>query len=272
MTSVFAAVVQMNSQDKVEENLAEAAHWIAQAASAGAELVVLPEYFYCMAAQDSVRVDLAEPFAEGRIQAFCQRETKQHGLWLLAGTVPLRSEFHNKFYNSSLLFTPQGDCVMCYDKCHLFDFDNGQESYRESDTQTPGQDVVSVQLPWGVLRPSICYDLRFPELYRMTPLADLISVPAAFTATTGRAHWLPLLTARAIENQAFVLAAGQTGMHSNGKRTFGHSVILDPWGEVLAMVEDDAPGLAVAKLEMSRITQVRQQLPALSHKRLLRSH
>ncbi|WP_305856407.1 carbon-nitrogen hydrolase family protein [Balneatrix alpica] len=269
MKSVMAAVVQMNSQAQVEDNLIAAAELIARAAAAGAELVLLPEYFYCMAHQDSDRVALAEPWAAGRLQRFCQQQARQHGLWLLAGTLPLAAADADKFYNASLLFNPEGEVVMRYDKCHLFDFDNGEEAYRESDTQTPGQQRQSVELPWGILRPSICYDLRFPEFYRAAPAADLISVPAAFTATTGAAHWLALLKARAIENQAFVLAAGQVGLHANGKRTFGHSVILDPWGEVLARVEGDQPGIAVAQLDAARLEQVRQQLPALKHRRAL---
>lgn len=266
MPKLIAAVVQMNSQASVEDNLAQAAHWLQQASAAGAHLVVLPEYFYRMARSDSDRLPLAEAFGTGPLQHACAALARKHGFWLIAGTLPLQSAAPDRFYNSSLIFDPQGNCVGRYDKIHLFGYDNGRESYQEADTQLAGHEIITTDLPWGKLRPSVCYDLRFPELYRLAAPADFISVPAAFTRTTGQAHWMPLLQARAIENQAFVLAAGQTGEHPNGKHTHGHSMIIDPWGQVLACRSDNEAGLALAELDLDEMRRIRQQLPALDHR------
>ncbi|RXZ45460.1 carbon-nitrogen hydrolase family protein [Crenobacter cavernae] len=266
-TTLTAAAIQMVSGDDCSANLEAAARLVAEAAARGAGFAALPEYFYLMPEDETARLSLAERFGGGPIQTSLAGLAREHGIWLLAGSVPLASPEVGKFYNSSLLFDPQGHCKARYDKIHLFGFDNGEERYLEADTMSAGDTVASVDTPWGVTRLSICYDLRFPELYRQDPAPTLITAPAAFTYTTGKAHWELLLRARAVENLAFVVAPGQGGVHPGGKRTFGHSLIVDPWGEVLASCED-GEGIALATLDFSRQAEWRTRLPALDHRRL----
>ena len=192
---------------------------------------------------------------------------RELGIWILAGTLPLESDEPGKMHNSSLLIDPRGQLASRYDKLHLFGFCTGQEQYDEAATMSPGREVVSHPLPWGLLRLGICYDLRFPELFRLDPAPDFIALPAAFTHTTGLAHWELLLRARAVENLAFVLASAQGGEHPGGRRTFGHSMIIDPWGRVLAQVEE-GQGLAIATLDLAAQRKVRSQLPALTHRKI----
>ena len=261
-----AAAIQLVSGDDLAANLARAEAWVAEAAAAGAQLVALPEYFYLMPEHDSARLALAEPFGHGPLQQRMAALAARHGVWLLAGTLPLQGSQPQRFHNSSLLYGPQGQCVARYDKLHLFGFDDGHERYAEADTMQPGDAITSADTPWGSLRLSVCYDLRFPELYRQAPAPVLISVPAAFTHTTGQAHWELLLRARAVENLAFVIAPGQGGVHPGGKRTFGHSMIIDPWGQVLAC-HATGEGMAVATLDTHRQQTWRTRLPALQHRR-----
>ena len=271
------AAVQMVSTPDVARNLEAAARLIQQAAQAGAELVALPEYFCLMGQRDTDKLAVAEaPGAAGGgpIQRFLADAARRHGLWLVGGTLPVRVAADNEHVlNRCCVFAPDGAAAAHYDKIHLFAFDNGRESYDEGRTLCAGSQPVAVQA--GPLRVglSICYDLRFPELYRALmaqpgqPPCDVLCVPAAFTHTTGRAHWELLLRARAVENQCYVLAAAQGGMHENGRRTWGHSMIVNPWGEVLAVHEEGA-GVVLAEVDAARIAQVRMQLPALAHRRL----
>jgi len=263
------AAVQMVSTPDVARNLDAAAGLIARAAAAGAMLVALPEYFCLMGRRDDDKLAIAEAPGEGPIQRFLATQAREHGLWLVGGTLPLRTDDARRVRNSSLVFAPDGTLAARYDKMHLFAFDNGREAYDEGRVLEAGTELVALQA--GPLRVglSVCYDLRFPELYRalMQPPCDLLCVPSAFTYTTGQARWELLLRARAVENQCVVLAPAQGGTHENGRRTWGHSMIVDPWGEVLAQ-QAEGEGVVLAVVDVQRIGAVRTQLPALRHRRL----
>ena len=266
---MWIAALQTVATPNVDRNLDTARRLIAEAARDGAQLVVLPEYFCFMGHHDRDKLALAELPGEGPIQAMLAETAKRHAVWVVGGTLPLRSEQADRVFNASCVYSPEGVLVARYDKVHLFRYDNGRESYDEGRVLQAGQVPQACEVGGLRLGLSICYDLRFPELYRalMTPPCDLIAVPSAFTHTTGRAHWEVLLRARAIENQCYVIAAAQGGLHENGRRTWGHSLIVDPWGEVVAMVEE-GEGVAMAQLDTKRIAEVRAQLPALTHRRL----
>ena len=266
------AALQMVSTPDVARNLDTAGRLVRQAAEAGAALVALPEYFCLMGQRDADKLALAEAPGDqtaGTVQGFLSATAAQHGVWLVGGTLPVRTTGKDRVLNRCVVYAPDGSQTGHYDKIHLFAFDNGRESYDEGRTLLAGSGPVAVQA--GALRVglSICYDLRFPELYRalMLPPCDVLCVPAAFTYTTGRAHWELLLRARAVENQCYVLAAAQGGSHENGRRTWGHSMVVGPWGEVLAVCEE-GEGMALAELDLARIAEVRAQLPALAHRRL----
>ena len=266
------AAIQMVSGTSLDGNLQAAAALLAQAAQQGAELAVLPEYFCTMGRRDTDKLAIQERFGAGPIQAFLAEQARAHGLWIVGGTLPLSTTQADRVYNSSLAFDPQGRCVARYDKVHLFRFDNGREAYDESRVLLPGTQPVAFDLPsrdghrWRVGL-SVCYDLRFAELYRAYAAqgADLLLVPSAFTYTTGQAHWDVLLRARAVENLCFVAAAAQGGVHENGRRTWGHSLVVDPWGAVLAQQAQE-PGVVLAEMDAGRLAAVRAQLPALQHR------
>ena len=263
------AALQTVSTPDVDRNLEAAARLIAQAARDGAELAALPEYFCLMGRRDADKLRIAEAPGVGPIQTFLAAQAKAHGLWLIGGTLPLRTDAADRVRNACYVYAPDGSLAARYDKMHLFRYDNGRESYDEARVLEAGNAAVAMQA--GPLRIglSICYDLRFPELYRRlcVPPCDLLSVPAAFTYTTGREHWELLLRARAVENQCYVIAAAQGGTHENGRRTWGHSMLVGPWGEVLA-VRPEGEGVVLADLDLKRLLEVRQQLPALEHRRL----
>jgi nitrilase len=263
------AALQTVATPDVDRNLEAAARLIAEAAREGAQLAALPEYFCLMGHRDSDKLVHAETPGDGPIQSFLSAQAKAHGLWLIGGTLPLRGGVPDHARNACCVFAPDGSLAARYDKIHLFRYENERESYDEARVLEAGGQPVAVQL--GALRVglSICYDLRFPELYRAlcTPPCDLLSVPAAFTYTTGRAHWELLLRARAVENQCYVIAAAQGGRHENGRRTWGHSMVVDPWGEVVA-VWPEGEGVVMAEIDRARQAAVRRQLPALMHRRL----
>ncbi len=263
------AALQMVSGTDVQRNLDDARALLAQAAAAGAQLVALPEYFCLMGRRDEDKLAIAEAAGEGPIQRMLADAARAHGLWIVGGTLPLTGADAAHVRNACLVFGPDGQQAARYDKMHLFAFAQGSERYDEGRTLEAGSTPVALQALALRVGLSICYDLRFPELYRalMRPPCDLLVVPAAFTHTTGEKHWELLLRARAVENQCYVLAAAQGGRHDNGRRTWGHSMVVDPWGEVLACCEE-GPGLALAELEPERIAKVRAQLPALAHRRL----
>ncbi len=265
-----AAVIQMNSSSKVEDNLRLAELLLRQAADQDAQLAVLPENFSQMPLSEKQRLQATEPFSQGPIQEFLSQISNELRLWIVAGTISITAKTQNKVRSASLVYDDKGQCMCRYDKQHLFDVDlaNG-ESYKESSYIESGNQTQLIDTPVGKIGLSICYDLRFPEYYRLLSEqgADIITVPSAFTHTTGQAHWLTLLRARAIENQVYILAPGQTGQHDNGRSTFGHSVIFDPWGDQLSLLEADN-GVIYAVIDHDRIRQVRQQIPCLKHRKL----
>jgi nitrilase len=265
MTTV--AAIQMVSTPDVAGNIASARRLVAEAAGAGATLVSLPEYWPIMGLSDTDKLAHAEPDGDGPIQAFMAGAAREHQIWLVGGTLPLVSGAAGKVMNATMVYNPDGELVERYDKIHLFGFNKGAESYDEARTIVAGGQVGSFEAPFGRVGLSVCYDLRFPELYRALGECALIVVPAAFTYTTGRAHWEVLLRARAIENQCYVLAAAQGGTHQNGRRTFGHSMLVDPWGEVKALL-DEGEGVVTGALDMDFLAGVRESLPALKHRRL----
>jgi nitrilase len=259
------AAVQMVSAPEVEANLRRAEALIAEAAAAGAQLVALPEYFCLLGRQDGDKVAVREADGSGPIQQFLAEAALRHGLWLIGGTLPLWCDAPDKVRNSCLVFDDQGQRRARYDKIHLFGFDNGSERFDEARSIQPGTQPVTLDSPFGRIGLSVCYDLRFPELYRALAPTSLLMVPSAFTATTGQAHWEPLLRARAIENLAWVVAPAQGGLHPNGRRTHGHSMIIDPWGEVLAELAE-GEGVLLAEIDHARLQQARSSLPALQHR------
>jgi deaminated glutathione amidase len=270
------AALQMVSTTRVDANLETARRLIAQAAGEGAVLVALPEYFCLMGRGDRDKLAIAEAPGDGPIQRMLAEAAREHRVWLIGGTLPILSPDPadpERVLNANCVFAPDGALAARYDKIHLFKFDNGREQYDEGQAIRPGATPTSVQAAGLRVGLSVCYDLRFPELYRALsftpgqPPCDLLSVPAAFPQTTGRAHWELLLRARAVENQCYVIAAAQGGTHENGRRTFGHSMVVDPWGEVLA-VQAEGEGVVLAEVDPARIAAVRSQLPALEHRRV----
>jgi nitrilase len=260
------AAVQMVSGGDVAANLAQAEPLIAQAVGAGARMVVLPEYFGILGARASDKVAARERDGEGVQQAFLARLARGHRIALVGGSVPLACADPARVRSALLVYGPDGERIARYDKIHLFAFERGDESYDERRTIEPGRDAAAFEAPCGKVALSICYDLRFPELYRRLGDLALILAPSAFTATTGAAHWHLLLRARAVENQCYVLAAAQGGTHPNGRCTYGHSMLIDPWGDVVAERTAEGPGIVVGDVDPTRIADVRAQLPALAHR------
>jgi deaminated glutathione amidase len=265
------AALQTVSGAKVAANLDTAYSLLAEAARAGAELAILPEYFCLMGQRDADKLSVREAFGEGTVQSFLAGTARELGMWIVGGTLPLVADSAEHVRNTSLAYSPQGECVARYDKIHLFRYDNGRgEQYDESRVIEAGHAPQAFTLPsrdghaWRVGL-SVCYDLRFPELYRALA-ADLLLVPSAFTYGTGQAHWELLLRARAVENLAYVAAPAQGGRHDNGRRTWGHSMVVDPWGVVLAQREEEGAGVVFAEIARERLQQVRSQLPALQHR------
>ena len=259
------AAVQMISGPEVAPNLATAGSLIAEAAAAGAQLVALPEYFPLIGASDIDRLAARERDGSGPIQDFLASAARQHGIWLVGGSIPLQADDPAKLRNSCLVYGPEGQRVARYDKIHLFGFRKGTESYDEAATIERGDQVVAFDTPLGRVGIAICYDLRFPELFRALGTLDLLVLPAAFTETTGRAHWEMLLRARAVENQCYLLASAQGGLHPTGRMTHGNSMIIDPWGDILARM-DKGEGVVIAEFDPQRISDTRASLPALKHR------
>lgn len=261
------AAIQMASAPSLSANLEESTRLIESAVSQGARLVVLPEYFFLMGGKDTDKLAIKEQPGEGTIQSFLSETAKRFKIWLVGGSVPLVSPDPNKVYNSCLVYDDQGRQVARYDKIHLFGLALGSEHFAEEKTIKAGNKVVVIETPFGRLGLSICYDLRFPELYRMMKDVDVILAPSAFTAITGKAHWETLIRARAIENLAYVIAPAQGGFHLNGRETNGDSMIVDPWGVVLDRLPRGA-GVVMATLDPTYQASLRASLPALSHRSL----
>ena len=266
-SSFLAAAIQMVSVPSVEENLSVAGELISDAAARGAKLAVLPEIFAYMGLKDTDKIAIREPEGHGPIQQFLADTAKRHRMWVVGGSVPLEASVPDKVRNTLLVYDDEGRRAARYDKIHLFGFENGAERYLESATIEAGDSPLAIDTPLGRIGLSVCYDVRFPELYRALGPVDMILVPSAFTATTGRAHWETLLRARAIENLAYVIAPAQGGRHVSGRETHGDSIIIDPWGEVLARLDRGA-GVVIAEIDPARIARVRANLPALQHRRM----
>jgi predicted amidohydrolase len=269
-TPFRVAALQMVSTPERERNLDDAGRLIAQAASDGAQLVLLPEYFCFMGFKETDKLTVRETYGDGPIQRFLVDAARRHGIWVIGGTLPLAvtepAPDEERVLNTTLVFDPEGREAARYDKIHLFNFEKGSESFDEARTIRPGGDVRTFSAPFGRVGLSVCYDLRFPELYRRMGDVALVVVPSAFTYTTGRAHWETLLRARAVENQCYVLAAAQGGTHENGRRTWGHSMLIDPWGEIVAERTSDGPGVVAGDIDRRRIEEVRRSLPAWRHR------
>ena len=259
------AAIQMASGPHVPANLQEAGRLIELAAGTGARIIALPEYFAIMGMKDTDKVAAREKDGAGPIQDFLAAEARRHRVWIVGGSIPLESGVPDKVRNACLVYDQEGRRVARYDKIHLFGFELGNERYSEERTIEPGERVVTLDSPYGKLGISVCYDLRFPELYRAMGEVDLIFVPSAFTETTGKAHWDTLIRARAIENLAYVVAPAQGGYHVNGREPHGHTMIVDPWGVVLDRLPRGS-GVVVAGVNPTYQAKVRRSLPALTHR------
>jgi nitrilase len=268
--SIFAAV-QMTSGPDVAANLATAAPLIAKAAEQGAAVVLLPENFNFIGQRDIDKREVAEAIGQGPTQDFLAAAAERHRVTLIAGTMPVRGDASDgRVTNSTLVYDRNGQRVARYDKIHLFDVDvpgKPGETYRESSHVAPGQDVVTVDTPVGRVGLSVCYDMRFPELYRrlVTAGAEILVMPAAFTVPTGRAHWETLLRARAIENLSYVFAAAQSGIHPNGRETYGDTIAIDPWGRVLQRLPRGS-GVITASVDLAELRRIRAEFPALTNR------
>ncbi|MEO1957827.1 MAG: carbon-nitrogen hydrolase family protein [Methylophilaceae bacterium] len=263
--SIKVAGIQMASSPSVTSNLIEAERLIKLAVDVGAKLIVLPEYFAIMGMNDSDKVKAREDEGDGPIQRFLSRIAKKHKIWLIGGTVPLVSSLVNKVRNSCLVYNDKGKQMARYDKIHLFGLDLATEQYHEEKTIEAGNEVIVVDTPYGKIGLSVCYDLRFPELYRAMGEVDMIVIPSAFTETTGKAHWESLVRSRAIENLCYVIAPAQGGYHISGRETHGNSMIVDPWGVVLDQLPRGS-GIVTASINTHYQESLRKSLPALKHK------
>lgn len=265
------AAIQMASGPKVNANLLEAKRLIEQAVDAGAGLVVLPENFIQMGVKESDKLKIQEQPGDGPLQSFLAEQAKQHKIWLVGGTIPIATDDPDKFFASSLLFNDKGELEARYDKVHLFDvhISESNENYNESETIKSGHDVMVADTPFGKLGLAICYDLRFPGFFRqmLDEGVEILSLPSAFTAITGKAHWDILVRARAIENLSFVIAAAQGGFHVNGRETYGDSMIVDPWGTVLDR-KLRGSGIVVADIDLERQREMRNSFPVLEHRKI----
>ena len=261
------AAIQMASGPQVKANIEEATRLVSLAASTGARIVVLPEYFAIMGMRDTDKVEVMEADNHGPIQDWMAATAARHQLWLIGAGVPIASAVPGKVRNSCLAYDKTGQRVARYDKIHLFSLSLGQEQFDEARTIEAGDKVAVLDTPYGRVGLSICYDLRFPELYRAMDDVDMIVVPSAFTATTGKAHWETLVRARAIESLAYVIAPAQGGYHVNGRETHGDSMIVDPWGVVLDRLPRGS-GVVVAGINPQYQQTVRKSLPALTHRAL----
>ncbi len=261
------AAIQMASGPNVTGNLGEARRLIAKAVEQGAKLVVLPEFFAIMGLNDMDKVKVREQPGQGQIQDFLSETARHFKIWLVGGSIPLAGSTQDKVFNSCLVFDEHGKQVARYDKIHLFNLELGNENYHEAKTIEPGNRVVVVDSPFGRIGLGICYDLRFPELFRAMKNVDIIVLPSAFTETTGKMHWEILVRARAVENLAYVIASAQGGYHVNGRETHGNSMVVDPWGRVLDRLSRGS-GVVIAEVNPAYQSSLRSSLPALSHRTL----
>ena len=265
------AAIQMCSTDKVEKNLEVAKTLIQQAVNNNAKLVVLPEMFAIMGINSKDKVVAKEKYGKGVIQSFLAGESKRHGVWILGGTIPIECDDINKVRAASILFNDQGLVAARYDKIHLFDVElSSSEIYKESDTTEPGDELVVVDTPVGKLGLGVCYDIRFPEMFRylFNKGAEIIALPSAFTTKTGEAHWELLSRSRAVENFSYLIGAAQGGTHTSGRKTFGNSLIVDPWGDVVAKREGVDSGVVYADIDLAKLHEIRKSIPVAEHQKI----
>lgn len=267
MSRTRVAAVQMVSGPEVGPNLEAAARLIAAAAASGARLVALPENFYIIGRHEGDKVRAREPDGRGPVQDFLADTARKQRVWIIGGTAPIAGGDEQHIRGACLVYDSEGNRVARYDKMHLFRFTSGDERYDETRTVEHGTEAVAIASPFGRLALSVCYDVRYPELYRALGPFDAMFVPSAFTVPTGKAHWETLLRARAIENQAYVIAPAQGGTHAGGRRTYGHTMIVDPWGEILA-VQPEGEGVVLAEMDPARIREVQSALPANANRRM----
>ncbi len=269
--SIKVAAIQMCSSPNVDANLAAARQYILEAVHAGATLVVLPEMFAIMGMDSKDKVQVKEAEGNGKIQQFLSQMSRENKIWLVGGTIPIATNTPDKIRAASFLYDDQGRVAARYDKLHLFDVKlSDTEQYQESATTEPGKNIVVASSPFGCIGMSVCYDIRFPELYRslFNQGADIIVIPSAFTEKTGAAHWEVLARSRAIENFSYVIGACQGGTHPGGRKTYGRSLIVSPWGEVLAKMEGTESGVIIAGIDMAQVEQCRQNIPIKQHQKI----
>ena len=269
MTKV--AAIQMCSSHLVDENLEKAGKLICEAASNGAKLIVLPEMFAIMGLKPTDRVQIKESFGNGKIQSFLSEQAKNNHVWIVGGTIPIACENNDKVRATSLVFDDTGKRVARYDKIHLFDVTiSANEAYKESDSIEPGNKIIVIDTPFGKLGMGVCYDVRFPELFRclFNSGAEIIVLPSAFTVPTGEAHWELLTRSRAVENFCYLIGAGQGGTHSNGRKTYGNSVIVAPWGNVVAKKEGVDSGIIYTIIDLKKVHESRKSIPIGEHQRI----
>jgi len=268
MTKISA--IQMCSSNNLDENLLTAGKFIEEAAHHGAKLTVLPEMFAFMGKSSQDKLAFKETFHQGKIQRFLSDAAKKNKIWIVGGTIPLTCDANNKVRAACLVFNDQGLVVARYDKIHLFDVElSAQETYLESETTEPGTQITTVNTPFGKIGLGVCYDIRFPELFRnlLEAGTEIIIVPSAFTKKTGNAHWEVLSRSTAIQNFCYFLGACQGGKHNINRQTYGHSIIVDPWGTMLAQKPDDTPGIIYADIDLEKLHQIRKSIPILKHAR-----
>jgi nitrilase len=268
-TSIRVACIQLNSGSDQSANLARVSTLMEEATTQHCDLALLPENFSFMGSDENKKLAMAEDPSNSKVLSFLSKQAKTHQMMIIGGTVPLNSSEQNRVRNSCPVFSTNGKLIALYDKIHLFDVNLGSEKHCESTTVEAGEMPETASVNGWKIGLSICYDLRFPELYRHYSSigCNMLAIPAAFTRPTGKAHWEVLLRARAIENQAYVIAAGQSGVHPGNRKTWGHSMIVDPWGEVLA-TSNDGEGLITAELSLNKVKKIREALPALKHRRV----
>ena len=261
MARARIAAIQMVSGPEVAPNLAAAGRLLAEAAAAGAKLAALPENFYIIGRHEGDKVKVREPEGEGPIQRFLSEISAKYKIWIVGGTAPISTDDDQRIRSACLVYDDAGRRIARFDKMHLFRFEGGgKENYDETRTVQAGTTPVALSSPFGRLALSVCYDVRFPELYRGLGEFDVMFVPSAFTVPTGAAHWETLLRSRAIENKAYVVAPAQGGTHAGGRRTWGHTMIVDPWGEIVARRDEDGEGVVTAQIDSELIADVRRRL------------
>ncbi len=268
---VKVAAIQMCSSHEVDRNLETAATFIADAAKHDAKLVVLPEMFAIMGQTPFDKVNVKEEFGSGKIQDFLSQQALKHQVWIVGGTIPIACDDVNKVRAACLVYNDEGELVARYDKIHLFDISlSEKETYRESETTEAGDEIVVVQTPYGKLGLAVCYDIRFPELFRclFNKGAEIIILPSAFTVPTGEAHWELLTRARAVENFSYLIGAAQGGTHVNGRKTFGNTLIIEPWGNIISKKQDLEEGVVYADIDLAKVHEARKKIPAHEHRKI----